>query len=326
MKRRTFIAGLGSAAAWPVAALAQPAMPVIGYLDTRAPGDDPHLLAAVRQGLKEAGYVEGQNVTIEYRFADNQNDRLPGMASDLVRRQVAVIFAAPTPAALAAKAATTTIPIVFELATDPVAVGLVASLAHPAGNVTGVTNLGIELSAKRLELLHEMVPGATSLALLLNPTNPAAVAEPALRESQAAARTLGLQLHVLSASTERDLDTVFATLVRLRAGALVVASDAFLVSRSAELAALTARYAVPAIQIAREFVVAGGLMSYGSPLIDGYRLAGSYVGRILKGEKPGDLPIQQATKAELIINMKTAKALGLTVPLTLLGRADEVIE
>jgi putative ABC transport system substrate-binding protein len=324
--RRQFIAGLGSAAAWPVVARAQqPAMPVIGYLDSRAPGDDPHLLAAVRQGLKEAGYVESQNVAIEYRFADNQNDRLPGLAADLVRRQVAVIFAAPTPAALAAKAATTTIPIVFEVATDPVAVGLVASLAQPAGNVTGVTNLSIELSAKRLELLHEMVPGATSLALLLNPTNPA-VAEPALRESQTAARTLGLQLHVVSANTERDLDTVFATLVQLRAEALVVASDAFFISRSAELAALTARYAVPAIQIAREFVVAGGLMSYGSPLTDGYRLAGSYVGRTLKGEKPGDLPIQQATKAELIINMKTAKALGLAVPLTLLGRADEVIE
>jgi ABC-type uncharacterized transport system substrate-binding protein len=325
MRRREFIAGLGSAAAWPLAARAQRAVPVVGYLNARAPGDDPHLLAAVRQGLKEAGYVEGQNVTIEYRFADNQNDRLPGMASDLVRRQVAVIFAAPTPAALAAKAATTTIPIVFEVGTDPVAVGLVASIARPGGNVTGVTNLTAELAPKRLELLHEMVPSATSFALLLNPTNPA-VAEAELKESQAAARTLGLQLHVLSASTERDLDTVFATLVRLRAGALVVASDAFFVSRSAELAALTARYAVPAIQIAREFVVAGGLMSYGSPLIDGYRLAGSYVGRILKGEKPGDLPIQQATKAELIINMKTARALGLTVPLTLLGRADEVIE
>jgi ABC-type uncharacterized transport system substrate-binding protein len=327
MRRREFVTLLGGAvAAWPLAARAQQsAMPVVGFLSTRAAGDDPHLVAAVRQGLRETSFIEGRNVAIEYRFADNQNDRLPALAADLVRRQVAVITAGPTPAALAAKVATTTIPIVFEIATDPVALGLVASLNRPGGNVTGVTNLGVEIAPKRLELLRELLPAASNIALLINPTSPF-VAETLLRDSQAAANTLGLQLHVLHASTERDLDTAFATLVRLQPGALVIGADPFFTSRSEQLAALTVRYSVPAVYEYREFVAAGGLIGYGSSLTDAYRLAGVYTGRVLKGDKPADLPVQQATKVELVINLKTAKALGITVPLSLLGRADEVIE
>src|SRR5215471_18948630 len=326
MKRRAFITLLGGAAAtWPVAARAQQAaMPVVGFLSTRASGDDPHLVAAGRRGLRETGFIEGQNVAFEYRFAENQNDRLPALAADLVRRQVSVITAGPTPAALAAKAATTTIPIVFKVATDPVAVGLVASLSRPGGNVTGVTNLGVEIAPKRLELLRELLT-VTNIALLINPTSPV-VAEALLRDSQTAARSLGLQLHVLHASTERDLDTAFATLVRLRAGALVIGSDPFFTSRSEQLAALTVRHAVPAAYEYRDFVAAGGLIGYGSDLADAYRLAGVYTGRVLKGEKPADLPVQQSTKVELVINLKTAKALGVTIPLPLVGRADEVIE
>jgi putative ABC transport system substrate-binding protein len=300
-------------------------MPVIGFLSSRGPGDDPHLVAAVRQGLKDAGYVEGQNVAIEYRFAENQNDRLPALAADLVRRRVAVITAGPTPPALAAKAATTTIPIVFEVATDPVALGLVASLNRPGGNVTGVTNLGVEIAPKRLEMLRELLPTVSNIALLINPTSPS-VAETLLRDSQAAARTLGVQLHVLHASSEGDFETAFAAFVRLRAGALVIGSDPFFTARSEQLAALTVRHSVPAVYEFREFAVAGGLIGFGSRLADAYRLAGVYTGRVLKGEKPADLPVQQSTRVELIINLKTAKALGITVPLPLLGRADEVIE
>jgi putative ABC transport system substrate-binding protein len=325
VKRREFITLLGGATAWPLAAWAQqPVLPVIGFLSSRSPGDDPHLLPAYRLGLKEAGYIEGENVAIEYRFADNQYDRLPVLAADLVRRRVALIVA-NGPAARTAKAATATIPIVFSAGFDPVEVGLVASLNRPGGNITGVSILDVELGPKRLELLHELVTPATIIAALVNPTDPAR-AETTARGFQAAAGTLGLQLHVLHASTDRDLDTVFASLVHLRAGGLVIGGEPFFNSRSEQLGALSIRHAVPTIYQLRAFAAAGGLMSYGGSLTDAYRTAGIYTGRILKGEKPGDLPVQQATKIELIINVKTARALGLTVPLPLLGRADEVIE
>ena len=324
MKRRKFIALVGSAAAWPFAAGAQqPAMPVVGFLNTRAPGQDAHLLAAFRLGLKEAGYVEGQNVAVEYRFAEGRNDRLPGMAADLVRRQVAVI-AANGPAVVAAKAATTEIPIVFSVGLDPVASGLVASLNRPGGNLTGDTILFDEVGPKRLELMRELVPTASIVAVLINPAYP--TAEIQSRDLQEAARTLGLVIHVLHASTERDLGTAFATLAQLRAGALVIGNDSFFNSRSEQLAALMVRHAVPTIFQTREFAAAGGLVSYGGSITNSYRQVGVYTGRILKGEKPADLPVQQTTKVELIVNLKTAKALGVTVPLSLLGRADEVIE
>jgi putative tryptophan/tyrosine transport system substrate-binding protein len=281
-------------------------MPVIGFLGSASPDLYARALRAFREGLSETGYVEGRNVAIEYRWADGQNDRLPALAADLVLHQVSVIVApGSTPAALAAKAATATIPVVFQGGTDPVAAGLVASLARPGGNVTGVTNLNTELGQKRLELLRELVPTANVIALLVNPTS-SFIAEAVSRDLRAAARTLGLQLHILNASTERDFDTVFATFVQLRAGALVIAPDAMFISRSEQLGALTLRHAVPAISQYREFSAAGGLMSY--------------------GEKPADLPVQQSTKIELIINLKTANALGLTVPQALLSRADEVIE
>ena len=263
-------------------------------------------------------------MAVEFRWAEGQYDRVPAIALDLVGRQVAVIVA-NTPGVLAIKAATTTIPIVFTTANDPVQLGLVASLARPGGNVTGVTQLAIEVGPKRLELLHELVPTATLIALLVNPTNPTS-AETQSRDMQAAARILGVQLHVLHASTERDFDTVFATLAQLRAGALVIGADAFLYGRSEQLAALAFRHAVPVISYDRAFAAAGGLMSYGGSTPDTYRLAGVYTGRILKGEKPSDLPVQQSTKVELIINLKTAKALGLTIPETLLATADEVIQ
>jgi putative ABC transport system substrate-binding protein len=324
VRRREFITLLGGAAAWPIAARGQQAMPVIGFLSNASPDVYALRLSAFRQGLKEAGYVERQNVEIEYRWAEG-NNRLPALAAELVHRQVAVIVAAGgSPSAVAAKAATVTIPIVFGVAVDPVELGLVASLARPGGNLTGVANLNVEVGPKRLELLHELLPTVTIVGVLENPTSP--TAEPFLRALQPAARALGLELHILHASTDRDFDRVFATLVQLRAGALVISPDTFFNSRSERLAALALQHAVPAIYQYRPFVVAGGLMSYGSDQTEYYRLVGIYAGKILKGEKPADLPVVQSTKVELIINLKTAKALGITVPLPLSGRADEVIE
>jgi putative ABC transport system substrate-binding protein len=323
MRRREFIAGLG-AVAWPLATRAQQrTMPVIGFLNSGTPDGYAPMADGFRQGLKETGYVEGRNVTIEYRWTGGQYDRGPQMAAELVRRQVAVIVA-NTPGVLAVMAATKTIPIVFTTSSDPVQVGLVASLSRPSGNVTGVTQLNMQVASKRLELAHQLVPMATTIAVLVNPANPNT--EALVSDLQAAARTLGLQLDILHASTERDFDTVFATLSGLRPGALVIGSDSFFVSRSEQLAALALRHAVPAIFQNRDFVAAGGLISYGASVPDSYRLAGVYTGRILKGEKPADLPVQQSIRIELVINTKTAKALGLTIPETLLATADEVIQ
>jgi putative ABC transport system substrate-binding protein len=324
MQRREFITLLGgAAAAWPLAARAQqPALPVIGYLSSQAPGT--YAPAAFHQGLSQAGYVEGRNVTIEYHWADGRYDRLPALAADLVRRQVAVIAASSGPTALAAKAATTTIPIVFSIAADPIEFGLGASLSRPGGNVTGVTSLTLELGPKRLELLHELVPTAAVIALLVNPTAPNA--ETQSRRMQAAARTLGIELPVLHASSERDFDTVFATLAQLRAGGLVLGQGVVVGSQIERFAALTLRHAVPAISGTSEFVAAGGLIAYPAGNADTARQFGVYVGRVLKGEKSADLPIMQPTKFNLVINMKTAKALGIVVPATVLVRADEVIE
>jgi putative ABC transport system substrate-binding protein len=325
MRRREFIVGIGATAAWPQAARAQSSvLPVIGFLNSASPAQYARMVTAFRQGLSDAGYVEGQNVEIEFRWADGQYDRLPALAADLVRRQISVIFA-NTPGVQAAIVATKTVPIVFAVSGDPVKDGLVTSLNRPGGNVTGVTQTNVEVTPKRLELLHELVPAASVMALLVNPTGPT-LAEATSKNLQAASRTLGLQLEVLNASTEGDFDEVFAKLIQLRAGGLVIGSDPFFTSRSEQLAALSVRHAVPTIYQYREFAVAGGLLSYGGSLTSSYREAGVYIGRILKGEKPADLPIVQATKVELIINLKTAKAFGLTVPLPLLGRADEVIE
>jgi putative ABC transport system substrate-binding protein len=282
-------------------------------------------LRAFRQGLNEASFVEGRNVAIEYRWAEGRNDRLPGLADDLVRQRVSVMVATSTPTVLAAKAATTTIPIAFLTGTDPVAMGVVASLNRPGGNMTGVSNLNTEMGVKQLELLHAVVPSATVIALLVNPTDPIIV-ETLSKGLQTAARAIQREILVVSASTEREIDTAFTTLVQRKVGALVVGNDPFFNARPDQLVALAARHAVPAIYPYREFAAAGGLMSYGSNLADAYRLVGVYTGRILKGEKPSDLPVQQSTKVELVLNLKTAKTLGITLPISLLGRADEVIE
>jgi putative tryptophan/tyrosine transport system substrate-binding protein len=324
MRRRQFITLLGGAAAWPLVARAQQGVrPVIGYLNAESADTSADRLRGFRQGLSETGYIEGPNAAFEYRWADGQYDRLPGMATDLVRRQVAVIVATGVPVALVAKAATATIPIVFSTAGDPVALGLVASLSRPGGNLTGVTNLNVETGSKQLELLHEAVPTASVVALLVNPNSP--IAEAQSKDLQAAARTLGLKLHVLQASTDRDLATAFATLAQLQAGALVLGSDVFFTSRTEQIAALALRHAVPAIGGAGD-VAAGGLMGYAASNKDFYRQVGVYAGRILKGEKPADMPVQQVTRIELILNLKAAKALGITFPPSLLARADEVIE
>jgi putative tryptophan/tyrosine transport system substrate-binding protein len=324
MKRREFITLVGgAAAAWPLAARAQQAtMALVGLL-SGAQRDDREI-SAVRQGLKDAGYIEGRNLAIKYRSADGRFDRLPALAADLVADPVAAIIALAPPAAVAAKAATATIPIIFTTGTDPVDLGLVSSFNRPGGNVTGVNFLVTALAAKRLELLHELLPSAMVVGFLTNPTNPASESE--TRDLQAAARALGIKLPVLNASSENDIDATFSSFVQQRVNAVFVGADAFFTSRRDQLVGLAARHAMPAVYHLRDLAVAGGLMSYGGSLSDAYRLAGNYAGRILKGEKPADLPVQQPTRLEMVINLKTAKALGLEVPPTLLARADEVIE
>jgi putative ABC transport system substrate-binding protein len=326
MRRREFIAIAGGAAvAWPLGAGAQQPRPEIGFINGASPQNYAPQLAAFLKGLGEVGYVDDRNVTIQYRWAEGQNNQLPALAADLVHRQVAVIAATSTPAAIAAKAATKTIPIVFEMGGNPVELGLVASLSRPGGNVTGVTGSSLEVAPKRLELLHELLPTVRVVALLVDPTD-TTTATTTVSEVTAAAHDFALQLHVLHASSESDFEGVFAKLTQLGVGGLVVAGGPFFVSHREKLAAMALRYAVPVAFQHREFTAAGGLLSYGSDLLDVYRLAGIYTGRILKGDKPSDLPVQQATKVELYINLKTAKTLGIAVPLTLSGRADEVIE
>jgi putative tryptophan/tyrosine transport system substrate-binding protein len=324
MRRRDFIGMLGAAVAWPVAARAQQsAMPVIGMLMSGAPGLP--FIDGFQRGLKEAGYSEGQNVAIEYRWAEDHRDRLPTLAAELVRREVNVIFASGPPAARAAKAATATIPIVFTSAEDPVKIGLVSSLNRPGGNVTGMSLFYVELGAKRLDLLRALVPKSDVIAILVNPTS-STEGQEQLRDLPAAARAMGQQLIVADASTESDLDKAFADLVQHGVGALIVASDLLFFTRRARLVALAADHAIPTIYFERNFAATGGLISYGPNTNDMYRQAGAYVGRIIKGEKPADLPVIQPTKFELVINLKTAKSLGIAVPQTLLVAADEVIE
>ncbi|MEA2897297.1 MAG: hypothetical protein QOJ84_2912 [Bradyrhizobium sp.] len=325
MNRRDFIAMAGGAAAvWPLVARAQPAKPVVGFLNVASPDGYEHYVAAFRDGLKERGFIEGQNLAIEFRWAEGHYDRLASMAAELVRRQVSVIVA-NTPANLAAKAATSTIPIVFTTASDPVQIGLVPNLSRPGGNITGVSQLNVEIGPKRLELAHQLMPTATSVAFLVNPRN-VSRAETLTRDAQAAAVPLGLKVHVLPAFTDAEIDAAFAGFAQLKAGVLVIGADALFNSKSQLLAELSLRYAVPAIYQYIEFADAGGLLSYGGSIQESYRWAGIYTGRILKGERPADLPVQQSTTVELIVNLKTAKALGISVPLPLLGRADRVIE
>jgi len=323
MQRRAFIAGVG-ATTWSIAGRAQQALPVIGFLNVASATGYSNYVAAFRDGLKESGYVEGQSIAIEYRWAEGHYDRLPEMAADLVRRQVSVI-AANTPANLIAKAATNTIPIVFTTAGDPVQLGLVASLSRPGGNVTGVSQLNVEIGPKRLELAYQLMPNANVVGFLLNPSDPARAGE-LLKDAEAAAARLGLRLDVFRAATDVEIETVISEFGRLKAGVLVIGSDALFNSKSALLAELALRHAVPAIYQYNEFASAGGLISYGSSIEDSYRWAGVYAGRILKGTKPSELPVQRSTRVELIVNLKTAKALGITVPLALLGRADQIIE
>jgi putative ABC transport system substrate-binding protein len=329
MRRRTFIKLVGGVAAtWPLAVRAQPSLPVVGFLSNASPDLYVRRLDAFREGLKEDGYVENKNVAIEYRWAEGHNDRLPKLAAELVQRQVAVIASGGgSPTVLAAKAATATnpVPVVFAVSVDPVKAGLVASLNRPGGNLTGITNLNVEVGPKRLELLREMVPNATVIALLVNPTNPS-LAEPFTQALQAAAATLGIKLPVLQASADLDFDNVFATLAQLRADALVIMPDVFFNTRIQQLASLALRHRLPAIYSYHPFVAAGGLISYGASETEYYHLLGAYAGKILKGAKPADLPVVQSTKVELMLNLKTAKAFGIIVPLPLLGRADEVIE
>jgi putative ABC transport system substrate-binding protein len=325
MRRRTFITLLGGAAAWPAAARAQqPVMPVVGYLDTGLPGLMASFVAAFRKGLGETGYVEGQNVTIEYRWASDRLDRLPALAADLVLRRVSVLVASGGPSAQAARAATATIPIVFQMGPDPVKLGLVASMNRPGGNVTGINNVTAGLSAKRLGLLHELVPSALTIAVLINPAG--VNFEATTRDLQEAARSLGLHLIFLNVSSENDFEPAFANLVQRGAGALLLPDSTIFNSRREQLVALAARHAVPTIYTFPEFAAAGGLISYATSLTEAYRQAGVYAARILKGEKAGDLPVMQPTKFELVINLKTAKALGLTIPPAVLAIADEVIE
>ena len=325
MKRRTFIAGLGSAAAWPVAARAQPALPLVGWLGVGSSTDDVgEQINWVKQGLAEAGFIEGRNFAFEYRWADYHLDLMPALAADLVRRRVSVIVTFATAGAIAAKAATQTIPIIFLVGIDPVAFGLVASFNRPGGNITGLTGLSVPLAAKRLEMLHELVPTAGLFGVLVNPSGPTTAFE--TKELQAAAGVLGVRLLIVNAAVPDEIEMAFATLARQQVGALLLSSDVLFVSRYERLVALAARHALPTMYTDRRAVRAGGLISYSSDFVDLFHRMGGYVGRILKGEKPADLPVQQATKVELVINMKTAKALGLTFPLPLLGRADEVIE
>jgi putative tryptophan/tyrosine transport system substrate-binding protein len=325
MDRRKLLLALGCAMTAASAVRAQQkAMPVIGFLNGGSPDGLKRYLAAFRQGFQQAGYIAGQNVAIEYRWAEGRYDRLPMQVADLVQLQPTVIAATSTPAALAAKAATTTVPIIFTTAGDPVELGLVAALNRPGGNVTGVTQLNVEVAPKRLELAHELLPAASMIPVLVNPTDPNT--DPLSRRLAVAARTLGLALRILNATIEREIDEAFATVAQLRAGALVIGTDVFFNSRSEQLGALTLRYAIPTIYQYREFTEAGGLISYGGSIIDSYRIAGTYTGRILAGAKPAELPVQQSTRVELIVNLKTANALGLTVPPSILARADEVIE
>jgi putative ABC transport system substrate-binding protein len=328
MNRRHFITLFGGAAAastWPHAACAQQAMPVIGVLIAESRDMQTPRFRAFHVGLNESGFAEGRNVAIEYRWADGQSERWPALIADLVRRPVTAIASlAGVPSSRAAKAATTTIPIVFQGGFDPIELGLVASLSRPGGNITGVSTLNTELGPKRLELLHELVPAAKVVALLVNPTNPNA--EIQSRGMQAAARALGVEVHVLNATTERDFDAVFARVAELRAGGLLISNSSPFNGRGDQLGALSARHGVPTISQSPEFVAAGGLVSYGASTADAFRLAGGYTGRVLKGDKPADLAVQQVSKVEMIINLKTAKALGINVPLPLLGRADEVVE